>query len=466
MKISKEEGSSLQVTLNIELEPADIEPFLERSYKRIANKVQVPGFRPGKAPRIIVQNYVGKEALVRESLDAILEESLDRALKDENLEIFGEPDVELLEMDPLSFKAVVPQEPVVELGDFRSIRMEPEPADFTEEQVDLVIEQLRYDAAPWKPVERLSKFGDLTTLDVDGIIEGKVVVDDKGVDFIPSQDNPLPFPGFSVYLEGMEREASKEFTLTVPEDNADATMAGKECRFNVKILEIKEKVLPELDDEFAKGAGEGYESLVALRSGIQENLTAQAERAAQRVFQERLLEEIIGGASVEVPDLTTNREIDHLLEERLQAAQGRRTDMESYLRDAGKTHEDLRDEIRPAAQERLTRFLVVRKLAQEEGIEVLPEEIDVEVENLASMSGESGEAMRRALASEGARTSIGNGLLSRRVLERLAQIVGGSMEGEDGVQEEVPVSMEESRSPAGEEEGTEDSASPSSDNNG
>lgn len=463
MKISKEEGSSLQVTLNIELESADIEPFLERSYKRIVGKVQVPGFRPGKAPRVIVQNYVGKEALVRESLDAILQESLDKAIKEENLEVFGEPDLELLEMDPLSFKAVVPQEPVVDLGDFRSIRMEPEPIDVTEEQVDKVIDQLRYDAAPWEPADRPVKFGDLTTLDVDGVIEGKVVADNKGVDFVPSQDSPMPFPGFSVYLEGMERGASKEFTLSVPEDNPDASIAGKECRFNVKILEIKEKVLPELDDEFAKGVGEGYESLVALRSGVQENVTAQMERTSRRAFEERILEEIIGGASVEVPDITTDREIDHLLEERLQAVQGRRADMEGYLRDAGKTQEELRDEIRPTAREHLTRFLVVRKLAQEEGIEVPSEEIDSEIENLTSMSGESGESMRQALASDSARSSIGNAILSRKVLERLAQIVTGDQQDEDDYQE-VSVSADES--PSSEEEGAQDSASSSPDKTG
>ena len=366
-------------------------------------------------------------------------------------------------MDPLSFKAVVPQEPVVDLGDFRSIRMEPEPIDVTEEQVDKVIDQLRYDAAPWEPADRPVKFGDLTTLDVDGVIEGKVVADNKGVDFVPSQDSPMPFPGFSVYLEGMERGASKEFTLSVPEDNPDASIAGKECRFNVKILEIKEKVLPELDDEFAKGVGEGYESLVALRSGVQENVTAQMERTSRRAFEERILEEIIGGASVEVPDITTDREIDHLLEERLQAVQGRRADMEGYLRDAGKTQEELRDEIRPTAREHLTRFLVVRKLAQEEGIEVPSEEIDSEIENLTSMSGESGESMRQALASDSARSSIGNAILSRKVLERLAQIVTGDQQDEDDYQE-VSVSADES--PSSEEEGAQDSASSSPDKTG
>ena len=253
--------------------------------------------------------------MVRESLDSILQESLDRALKEEDLECFGEPDVELVEIDPFSFKAVVPLEPVVELGDFRSIRLEPEPVEVTEEQVDKFIERMRYDAAPWEPVERPVKFDDLVALDVDGYIEGNQVADDKGVDFIPTKDSPMPFPGFSVYLEGMQADESKEFTLKVPEENPDNTIAGKDCRFNVKVLGIKEKVLPELDDEFAKGVGDGYESLEALRTSILDTLTQRTEWVARRSFEEKSLEEVIKGVSIEVPEVTTNREIDRLLEE-------------------------------------------------------------------------------------------------------------------------------------------------------
>ena len=415
MKITREEASPREVMLNIELESDDLEPFLDRSYRRVVNRVQIPGFRRGKAPRWRVENEVGREGLIRESLDFILQESLNKAMEEENLETFGQPDVELVEVNPLSFKAVVPLEPIVDLGDFRSLRLEAEPVEVTEERVDQVIEQTRYDTAPWEPVDRPVKFGDLLTLDVDGTIEGRKVADDRGVDFIPAQESSVPFPGFSIYLEGMNRDESKEFTLQVPEDYADNTIAGKECRFNVKVVEIKEKVLPEVDDEFAKGVGEGYESLEALRASILKDVTEQAERAAQRAFQETSLEEVIKGASIEVSDLTTNREIDDLLEEQLQTRQRFQMDMDTYLQNVGKSREELRDEVRPTAQERLTRSLVVRKLAQEEGIEeTSPEEIDAEVEKLTSGAGESSEFLRRTFSSESARSSIGSAMLTRK----------------------------------------------------
>ena len=464
MKITREETSSLEVVLNVELESDDLGPYLDRSFRRVVNRIEIPGFRRGKAPRPLVENYVGREALLRESLDYILQESLNRAMEEEKLETFGEPDVELVEIDPLSFKAVVALEPIVDLGDFRNLQLEPEATEVTQEQVDKVIEQLQYDAAPWEPVDRPVNFGDLVTLDVDGSIEGKNIADDRGVDFIPAQDNLMPLPGFSIYLEGMKRDESKEFTLSVPEDYRDDTIAGKDCRFKVKVLEIKEKVLPELDGEFAKGVGDGYESLEALQAGILENLTEQVERVAQRAFQESSLEEVIKGASIEVSDLTTNREIDHLLEEQLQAAQGRQTDMDTYLQTVGKSPEELRDEARPTAQERLTRFLVIRKLAQEEGIEVAPQEIDDEVENLTSISGEASETLRQAFSTDNARSSLGSAILTRKVLERLAQIIQEKAEEAEAPEELDPASIE--KVTASVEESTEESALPSSQHTG
>ena len=443
MKISREETSPREVVLSIELESDELEPYLDRSFRRVVNKVQVPGFRPGKAPRWLVENQVGKEGLIRDSLDLIVQESLDKALKEESLESFGEPNVEELEIEPLSFKAVVPLEPIADLGDFRSLRLEPETVEVTEEQVERAIELMRYDAAPWEPADRPVTFGDLVTMDVDGFIDDNRVANDRGVDFIPTQDNPLPFPGFSENLARMERDESKEFTIQIPEDHQDNTIAGKECSFTAKVLEIKTKALPEIDDEFAKGVGDGYDSLEALRSGVQEKLREQLERAAGHAFEERGLEEVIKGASIEVSNLTTDREIDHLFEDRVRAMESRNMDMDTYLRQVGKSREEVREELRPAAQERLTRYLVVRKLAQEEGIEVSPEDIDGEVEGLTSHQAESGDALREALSSDDARSSIRNAILTRKVVGRLAQIMRGEVGEAETAPEEASVSTQE-----------------------
>ena len=257
MNVTTESASPTEVTLSIAMEPEDEEPFLTRSYKLVAKQVKIPGFRPGKAPRSIVENHVGRAVLVQEALDFMIPETLDQALKNENIEAFSEPRLEILETEPVTFKAVVPLEPVVELGEYRAIRLERQPAEVTDSQVDEVLEQLRQEAAPWEPVDRPVKFGDLVSLDINGTIAGEQAIDNQGVDFIPKQDNPLPVPGFSIYLEGMSEGQEKDISLTIPEDHQQTDYAGQECQLHVRVLSIKEMKLPELDDEFAKGVREG-----------------------------------------------------------------------------------------------------------------------------------------------------------------------------------------------------------------
>ena len=443
MKVTKDESAARQVTLTVALDSEDLEPFLDRAFRRNRSRVSIPGFRPGKAPRRIVEAFLGREALVRDSLDYIVQESLDKAISDEGLDIFGQPDVEVVDVDPVSFKATVPLEPVVQLGDLQQIDVTRETVEVTEEQVNKVLESLQYNAAPWEPVERPVQFGDLVSLDVDGTIGGRQVANDRGVDFLPDQDNPYPFPGFSIYLEGLSEGQSKQFALKVPEDYQDESIAGQDCTFDIKVLQIKAKNLPDLDDEFAKGVEEGYESLEALNASVRENLTEESNRMADREFQEKALDKVVSGASVEVSDTTTEREIDHILEEQARSQQGRDASVEDYLRNLGKSVEESREELRASAQERLSRYLVIRKLAQDEKLEVLPEEVDSEVDRLTSSAGAGSEAILRAFSSEEARSSLRNVLLTRKVLERLTEIVEGTnnvepaSEDDDAVEEAV-----------------------------
>ncbi len=154
MNVTKDSVTTTEVTLTISMDADDEEPFLNRSYRRVASRVRIPGFRPGKAPRSIVESHMGREALVHEALEFMIPESLDQVLKDEDIQAFMEPQLEVIDMDPVSFKAVVALEPVVELGEFQSIRLEREAVEITDEQVDHVLEDLRFEAAPWEPVER------------------------------------------------------------------------------------------------------------------------------------------------------------------------------------------------------------------------------------------------------------------------------------------------------------------------
>ena len=448
MIVTREDPESRQVVLTVELEPSDIELHLQRVYRQLVNRVQIPGFRKGKAPRSVVESFLGRNAMVQEGIDSIVTSSLNQALERESLEPFGEPEIDSLELDPVSFKATVPLEPQVDLGDLQSLRLERDPIEITEEQVTEVLEQLQRSNGVWEPREGQVRFDDLVTLDVEGTIEGNRILQDQAVDFVPRQDSPVPFPGFSVYLEGMSAGEDKQFILTVPEDYRESAVAGKECRFEVKVIEVKELRLPGLDDEFAKGAGEGYDTIAELQDDIQRRLYNDAVEAAQRDLQEKALQEVIDGAEVVYPPLTEQRELDRMVEDRAHALQEHRLQAEDYVAEAGKSDEEVRAELRPEAVQRLTRFLVLRQISLDQGIEVSEDDVQDEIDQMSG-TGESQEAIRNAFSTDNARSAIRNAILSRKVQERLGEIAQSS------VAEEPPddaAESEEAAQPTGTEE--------------
>ena len=425
MNITKESASATEVTLNVELDSEDVEPFISRSYRRVVSRVNIPGFRPGKAPRSIVESHLGRPALVQEALEFMVPETLDQVLKQENLQAFMEPELEILDIEPVSFKAVVPLEPVVELGDPSSINVQREPVDISQDQVNDVIEKLRYDSAPWEPVDRPVQFGDLLSLNVTGTIGGEQAINDQGIDFIPQVDNPLPIKGFSIYLEGMKEGQEKEFSLTIPDDHHQSQYAGTECHIRVEVLSVKTKALPELDDEFAKGVRDGYESLEALGSYMRQQLTEAAENTSARRLEQEGLEELLKISTIQASEMIYQRELDRLYEERERAIRGQQLDMDTYLSYIGTTKEEWREQLQPQAEQRLNNFLVLRKLAQDQGIDIEPEEVQAEIDSMLEESGDSENAMRRVLGSDDARESIRSSLLSRKVLGRLVEIIEG-----------------------------------------
>lgn len=457
MKVTRESATPIEVTLTVELDSQDEDPFIDRSYRRSVGRMSIPGFRRGKAPRSIVESFVGRTALLQEALEFMIPETLDQVLRDEGLQAFVEPEIELNDLEPVSFKAVVPLEPVVDLGDYQSIRVEESPVEITDEQVDEIIQRLQQEAAPWEPADRAVQYGDLLNLDVQGTIDGDQVVDDEAVDYVPEEANVLPFPGFAQHLENMTEGESKDFTLTIPDDYPRPQFAGKDCEFHVEVLSVKEKNLPELDDEFAKGVGEGFETYDALLEHVRSRLTEESEAEAARELEIKSLDELVSLARVEASETLFRRELDSMQREREQMLQNQRLDMNTYLRFIGKTEEEFLDELRPNANDRLTRYLVMRKLSQVEEIEVSDEELQSEIESRLETAGESGEQLRRAFASEAVRDNIRSSMLNQKIISRLVEIVrsgsgGDSAEAADSTDDGAPSSgsAETGEEPAGE----------------
>ncbi|MFQ5925054.1 MAG: trigger factor [Dehalococcoidia bacterium] len=418
MKVSSERIENSQVVLQVEAEPEEVERSLEEAYRHLVKRADVPGFRRGKAPRAMLERYLGKEALLDEAVEHLVPQLYSRAIEEQGIDAIAQPEIEITQTDPVVFKATVPLRPTVELGNYREIRVDPEPVEVAEEEMEKAIEQIRYQHAPWQPAERPIQFGDLVTIDVKGSSEDSSFLDSKDLQYQVIKDMPLPVPGFSEQLEGLQKGEEKEFTISFPADHEISQFAGKEYLFSVVVSEIKEKKLPEVDDEFAKSVGEGFEDLESLRQRIASALDAMAEEKERRRFEEKVIEAVVELSKVDFPPVSVEREIDRLIRET-------EASLEERIRSSGKSEEELREELRPLATRRATIYLVLRKVAEEEEIEVAEAEIEEEMEAIAKSAGEKGEEIRKMLNSAVARQSLEEALRTKKTVKRLMEIASG-----------------------------------------
>ena len=426
MKVTKEKTENSQVFLTIEMEPAEVEESLDKSYYRLVKKTNIPGFRKGKAPREILERYIGKECLLEDALDSLLPEAYEKAIKEQEIEAIARPHIEIAQTDPVVFKATVPLKPTIKLGDYHHIRVTPEPVELTEDDINAAIEQLRHRQATWEPVERPVEFDDLVVLDIESDIEDKPFINQKGVQYRVVHDLPSPAPGFAEQLLGMKRNEDREFKLKFPLDFPKAELVGKEPSFKVRVTEIKQERLPELDDEFAGGLNPDFKSLDLLREQVSADLKLRAEEKARIDFEERVIEAVVDIAKLEFPPILVEREIDRLLSQRLQRLQMGEQGLEEYLGSINKTEQELREELHPLATKRVTRSLVLGKIVEEEKIEVIDSEIEAEIENMTKSAAENKDEIQKFLNRPQSRESIKELLTTRKTIQQLVEIAKGS----------------------------------------
>lgn len=441
MKVSTDKIERSRVVLNIEVEADEMESAIQQAYRRLGAKTAVPGFRKGKAPPAILEQYFGRDALVGDAAEHLLPEVYDRAILEHGVDAIAQPEVEVVQVDPLVFKATVPVRPTIELGDYGQINLVPETVEVADGEVAEALERIRYLRAPWEPVERPAKAGDLLAIDVEGTVGGKTVVDEKGGMYQLSPDSSSGLPGFAEQLEGVCKGEQREFTLTLPQEQGE--FGGQECAFKVAVNEIKQKDMPELNDEFAKSLGQGVDTLEALREKLAVDLKARKEQEARSDLEEKAMKALVDLAQVEFPDIMVQHEVDHLVAERRQyfgSGQG----LENYLSGINKTEEEFRSELVPMAERIVIRSLVLQKFAELEGVEVGAAEIDAELEHMKQKA--SDEGLRQFLDSPAARESLARNLFIRKAADRLVETATGG---------EVSVSLEEEpvASSAKEEEG-------------
>jgi len=331
MKATLDKTENRMSYLTVETEAPEIEEYMEKVYLRLVRRTEVPGFRKGNAPREVLEKHVGREKLLEDAIKEMVPATCSKVMKEQNLEAVMQPMVKVLQNAPLKFEMIVPLKPVVELGDYKSIKLEPDSLEVSEEEVSEVLENLRkqygdrYDVS-----DRPIKYGDIVTADVEGVIYESPFIRNKGVKFEMNADFAKEIPGLAEKIVGLKKGEESKFKLTLPEDYEAKLVAGKELDFTVRIHDVQGTSLPEIDDEFAKKIAPGIESLEALKERIRLNMKNEKERNAVANFEEKVVENLIEISKLEYPPIMVDMELQGLIEEYKQQLQASCRDQKEF----------------------------------------------------------------------------------------------------------------------------------------
>lgn len=422
MKVTSEKAEHNQIVLDVEMEPAELDKYLNIAYRHVVQRTAVPGFRRGKAPRDVLERFVGKGTLLEDAIEYLIPEACNKAIEEQKIEPIAHPHVELTSVEPVRFKATVPLKPTVKLCDYKDIRVEPQSVSVTDEQVSAVIEQLREQQAIFTPVDRPVRYSDIITMAIQSCVGERELLNEKETPYRVMKDFDLPLPGFSEKLEGAAKGEQREFSLVFPESHPAAEFRGKECGFKVTVKDIKEKELPALDDAFAKSLGAGIETLDALKEKAKADLTARVEGEERARYEDAALQRLVECAQIDYPPVLLDSEVDRMFRQQEERAERGGRKLKDLLRSTNKTEEQLKEEMRPIAEKRLVRSLALGQLAEEEKVEVTAEEIAAETTRMSKDAGKKAEEMKQFLELPSVQPSVSNSILTRKTVERLLEI--------------------------------------------
>ena len=423
MKVTQDEIVDRQATLSIEVDSDSLEKHLDKSFRKLVDMVAVPGFRKGKAPRVIFERAYGRERLIDDALETMVPEVVAEAIEETELETGGTPRIEVLERDPAPvIKATVPLTPLVELGEYKTISFDELPEEVTDEQIDEALERVREGQSSWEPKESAVEADDMAVLEtVEGNAAGQEIINSKDVEYVVFAEATYPVPGFSTEIIGMKSGDTKQFSLILPDDYPDEKAAGQTAEFNVTVSEVKHKVLPELDDDLASAVGEGFDSFEELKTKVIEDLEAQSNDFFKRQMEDKAVDAVVDISRVEIPPLTLDHESEHVLTEQQEQLSRYNMSLQDYMKGIGKTPDELVSEARETAEIRLTRALIVEELSTAESIEVSDEQLREEIDRLKQTA--TSPADRAAYETDNARDSITTMIRRRSALEKLVEIV-------------------------------------------
>ena len=376
MKVINSRTEKRTAYMTVEVEPSEVEEFMDRAYKRMVDSVEIPGFRKGHAPRGVLEQHIGHDNLFEEAKQELMPKICQQAVSEQKLDPLDRPMAKVTQKEPLTIEIIVPLRPTVEIGDYKTIRIQPEKAEVTAEDVDNFLEQMRLQYANFAPSEGPVQSGDIITVNVVGSVMESPVINHRGVQLKVGPGLPSEIPELSEQFIGMKKDEEKEFKLKLPADYPNKLIAEKEATFQVKVTDIKGINLPELDDKLIKSIAPDIESLDEFRQRVEQNLQIEKEQQVQYEFEEKLVSALIERSQLDVSPIMIESEAARLIEDAKQQLRASCKSQEEYESKLNEVPMDkVRDEYQGIAERRIKWNLVLAEVARAEKIDASNDEV-------------------------------------------------------------------------------------------
>jgi trigger factor len=448
LKIDIENLEDQQAKLTVEVDNEQLEGAKRKAAKKIAKRIKVPGFRPGKAPYKVIQRQVGDEVLLEESLEILVNDIYPEIIEKTEIEPYGPGNLEnVVSLEPLTLEFVVPLMAEIELADYHEIRFPYELPEITNQDVEAVEKDFQQRQAIEETVDRQAEVGDHVFLKVsaarfeeEGEIEAGNLIEERSTSVIIAEEGEdtsmeWPFAGFSRELIGMSPGEEKKLIYTYPEDSQFETLQDVTAEFAILVEDIKSRILPELNDEFAQSLGE-YEDLEALEVDIRESLEQRSNETYNAEYDDQVLDAIIEGSTIKYPPQMLENELNLVIQQLESRLANQGLDMDIYLKTRDMDEQGLRDEATPVAESRVIRSLILLEIAGQEQIEVSEEELQEETERtFDSITQYMSDSDRKQFDTQNALINLTGSIYAEmrmnRTLDYLRNIAKGDIEAEE-----------------------------------
>ncbi len=386
MSLKVEKKDNNMAVLTIEVEAAEFEKAVESAYQKNKNKISIPGFRKGKAPKKMIEQMYGKEVFYEDAANIIIPDAYDKAVSECTEEIVSTPKVEVVQIEAgknFIFTAEVALKPEVTLGKYKGVKIDKIDVTVTDAEVDAKInEERENNARNINVTDRAVKMGDIATIDFEGFVDGVAFDGGKGEDYPLTIGSGQFIPGFEEALVGAEIGKETDVCVTFPEDYQAAELAGKPAVFKCTVKELKEKELPELDDEFACEVSE-FDTFAEYKEDVKNTLLSKKLDAAKDAKEDAVMDAIIDDAKMDIPEAMLETQQRQMVEDFAQRIQSQGLSMEQYMQFTGMTTQALLEQIKPQAERRIKTRLCLEAIAKAEGMTASDEEFDSEVKIMA-----------------------------------------------------------------------------------